>query len=63
MEKIDTLRVLSASKNIDIILLTKNWLSCKIYGSEASLKEYSFLRRDRRIGIHGGIAAFKKIIP
>ncbi len=58
--KIDMLRVLTASTNIDVILLTETRLSCKIDGRELSLKGYSLLRRDRHIGIHGGVAAFIK---
>ncbi len=54
------LRVLTASRNIDVILLTETWLSCEIYDRELSLKGYSLLRRDRRIGIHGGVATFIK---
>ncbi len=50
--KIDMLQVLTASRNIDAILLTEAWLSCKIDVRELSLKGYSLLRRDRRIGIH-----------
>ncbi len=60
-EKIDVLRVLTASRNVDVILLTKTWLSCKIGDRELSLKGHSLLRRDRRIGIHGGKAAFIKL--
>ncbi len=58
--KIDMLRVLTASRNTDVILLTETWLSCKTDDRELSLKGYSLLRRDRRIGIHGGVAAFIK---
>ncbi len=54
------LQVLTASRNIDAILLTVTWLSCKIDVRELSLKGYSLLRRDRRIGIHGRISAFIK---
>ncbi len=50
--KIDMLRALTASRNIDVILLT--WLSCTIDDKELSLKGYSLFRR---IGIHGGVAA------
>ncbi len=59
-EKIDTLRVLSSSRNIDLILLMETGLSCKMDDRELSLKEYSRLRRDRCIGIHGQMAAFIK---
>ncbi len=58
--KFDMLRVLTASRNIDVILLTETWLSCKIDDKELSLNGYSLLRRDRRMGIHGGVAAFIK---
>ncbi len=51
---------ITASSNIDVILLTETWLSCKIDDRELSLKGYSLLRRDRRIGIHGGVAAIIK---
>ncbi len=54
------LRVLTASRNIDVILLTEIWLSCKIDDQELSLNGYSLLLRDRRMGIHGGVAAFIK---
>ncbi len=54
------LRVLTASRNIDIILITESWLSSKIDDRELSLTGYSLLRRDRRIGIHWGVAAFVK---
>ncbi len=54
------LRFLTASRNTDVILLTETWLSCKIDDRELSLKGCSLLRRDRRIGIHGGVAAFIK---
>ncbi len=54
------LRVLTASRNIDIILITESWLSSKIDDRELSLTGYSLLRRDRRIGIHCGVEAFIK---
>ncbi len=56
--KIDMLRALTVSRNIDVIIVMKTWLSCQIDDSE--LKAYSLLRRDRSIGIHGGAAAFIK---
>ncbi len=52
--------VFTASRNTDVILLTETWLSCKIDERELSLKGYSLLCRDRRVGIHGGVAAFIK---
>ncbi len=55
---INMLRVLTTSRNIDVIIVMKTWLSCQIDDSE--LKAYSLLRRDRSIGIHGGAAAFIK---
>ncbi len=58
--KIDMLRALTASRNKDVRLLTETRLSCEIDDRELSLKGYSLLRRDRRIGIHGGVAAFIK---
>ncbi len=54
------LRVLTPSRNIDVILLTETWLSCKIDDKELCVNGYSLLRRDRRMGIHGGVAAFIK---
>ncbi len=56
----DMLRALTASRNIDVIVLTETWLSSHIKGSELSMSGYSLLRRDRRIGVHGGAAAFIK---
>ncbi len=53
--KIDMLRALTASRNVDVILLT--WLSCTIDDKELSLKGYSLFRC---IGIHRGVAAFIK---
>ncbi len=54
------LQVLTASRNIDVILITETWLPCKIDDRELSLKGYSFLHRDRRIGIHGEVEALTK---
>ncbi len=58
--KMDTLRALTASWNIDIIVLREIWLSSQIEDSELTLSGCSLLRRDRRIGVHGGVAAFMK---
>ncbi len=56
----DMLRDLTASRNIDVIIQTETWLSSQIEDGEPTLSGNSLLRRDRRIGVHGGIAAFKK---
>ncbi len=56
----DMLRALTASRNIDVIVLTETWLSSQIEDSELTISGYSLLRRDRKIGIHGGKAAFIK---
>ncbi len=58
--KMDMLRALTASRNIDVIVLTEAWLSSQIEVNELILSGYSLLRRDRRIGVHGGVAAFIK---
>ncbi len=58
--KMDMLRALTASGNIDVIVLTETWLSSQIEDSELPMSGYSLLRRDRRIGVHGGVAAFIK---
>ncbi len=54
------LRALTASRNINVIVLTETWLSSQIEDSEFTMSGYSLLRRDRRIGVHGGVAAFIK---
>ncbi len=54
------LRALTASRNIDVIVLTETWLSSQIEDSELTLSGYSLLRRDRRIGVHWRVAAFLK---
>ncbi len=54
------LRALTASRNIDAIVLTEIWLPSLIEDKELTLSGYSFLRRDRRIGVHGGVATFIK---
>ncbi len=54
------LRALTASRNIDVIVLTETWLSSQIEDSELTMSGHSRLRRDRRIGVHGGVAAFIK---
>ncbi len=56
----DMLRALTASRNIDIIVLTETCLSTRIKDSKLILSGYSLLRRDRRIGVHGRVAAFIK---
>ncbi len=56
----DMLRALTASPNMDVIVLTATWLSSQIEDSGLSLSGYSLLQRDRRIGVHGGVAAFIK---
>ncbi len=56
----DMLRALTASRNIDVIVLTETWLSSQIEDSELTMSGYSLLRRDRRIGVHGGVATFIK---
>ncbi len=56
----DMLRALTASRNIDVIVLTETWLSSLIEDSEHTMSGYSLLRRDRRIGVHEGVAAFIK---
>ncbi len=54
------LRALTASRNIDVIVLTETWLSSQIEVNELTLSGYSLLRRDRRIGAYGGVATFIK---
>ncbi len=54
----DMLRALTASRNIDVIVLAETWPSSQIEDNELTMIGYSFLRRDRRIGVHGGVAAF-----
>ncbi len=55
--KMDMLRILSVLRNIDVTVLTETWLSKQIEDSELTLSGYSPLRRDRRIGVYGGVAA------
>ncbi len=49
------LRTLTASPDIDIVLLTEVWLSCRVGDSELTLKDYSLLRRDLNIWVYGGV--------
>ncbi len=51
------LRALTASRNIDVIVLTETWLSSQIEDSELTISGYSL---PRRIGVHGGVTAFIK---
>ncbi len=50
-----------ASRNNDVIVLTETWLLSQIEDSELTLSGYSLLRRDRRIGDHGGTGRLHKI--
>ncbi len=50
-----------ASRNIDVIVLTETWLSSQIEDSELTKSGYSLLRRERRIGVHGGVDM--KLLP
>ncbi len=58
--KMDMLRAPTALRNIAVIVLTETWLSSQIEDSEPTMSVYSLLRRDRRIGVHGGVAGFIK---
>ncbi len=51
--KMDMLRALTSSRNIDAVVLTMTWLSSLMEDSELTLSGYSLIRRDRRIGVHG----------
>ncbi len=49
----DMLRALTASRIMDVFVLTETWLSSQIEDSELTLSGHSLFRRGRRIGVSG----------
>ena len=59
--KIDKVRVVMNNISPDFISITETWLQEHVRSNVVELNGYDLVRKDRQIGIHGGICMYLKI--
>ena len=58
--KIDEVRYCAQDANLDLICLTETWLQSHIEDNAVSINGFNLVRKDRQLGVHGGICVFVK---
>ena len=56
--KIDEVRNVSNTNNLDIICIVESWLQNHIHDNVVHINNYNLIRRDRKTSIHGGVCAY-----
>ena len=55
--KIDEVRNVSNTNNLDIICIVESWLQNHIHDNIVHINNYNLIRQDRKTSIHGGVCA------
>ena len=58
--KLDELRILTSAQSFDLGFTTETWLRESVCDTDATLFDYHLVRRDRSLGIHGGVCMYIK---
>ena len=58
--KLDELRILTSAQSFDLGFITETWLRESVCDTHATLFDYHLVRRDRSLGIHGGVCMYIK---
>ena len=56
--KVDEIRVLVSQRYFDFLFLTETWLRNVIGDNQVSLESFNLIRRDRLLGVHGGVCLY-----
>ena len=56
--KLDELRILISAQSFDLGFITETWLRESVCDTHATLFDYHLVRRDRSLGIYGGVCMY-----